>query len=103
MTPCSSCQLFVYIFCLHFLVYLTGDIIESPNYNQGKYKPFSDCKWTLEGPRGTNIVLQFSEFDTEKNFDTVQILGGGRTDDTAVNMASLSGKGIQISISRKKN
>ena len=36
-------------------------------------------------------VLQFSEFDTEKNFDTVQILGGGRTDDTAVNMASLSG------------
>ena len=89
----------------HFHYESSGDIIESPNYNQGKYKPFSDCKWTLEGPRGTNIVLQFSEFDTEKNFDTVQILGGGRTDDTAVNMASLSGKGkqqIHISISRKK-
>ena len=68
----------------------SGDIIESSNY-PGKYFPFSDCKWTLEGPRGTNIVLQFSEFDTERNFDTVQILGGGRTDATAVNMASLSG------------
>ena len=63
---------------------------ESENY-PNKYKEFSDCKWTLEGPRGTNIVLQFSNFETEKNFDTVQILGGGRTDDTAVNMASLSG------------
>ena len=92
------CQLFVFTFFVYnFLQFTTGDIIESPNYNQGKYKPFSDCKWTLEGPRGTNIVLQFSEFDTEKNFDTVQILGGGRTDDTAVNMASLSGKGIHIS------
>jgi len=74
----------------HYHLESSGDIIESSNY-PGKYAPFSDCKWTLEGPRGTNIVLQFSEFDTEKNFDTVQILGGGRTDDTAVNMASLSG------------
>ena len=74
----------------HYHLESSGDIIKSQNY-PGKYQPFSDCKWTLEGPRGTNIVLQFSEFDTEKNFDTVQILGGGRTDDTAVNMASLSG------------
>ena len=36
---------------------------------------------------------QFSEFDTERNFDTVQILGGGRTEDTAVNIATLSGHG----------
>ena len=37
--------------------------------------------------------MQFSEFDTERNFDTVQILGGGRTEDTAVNIATLSGHG----------
>ena len=58
------------IFFFHFT--------ESSNY-PNKYRAFSDCKWTLEGPRGTNIVLQFSNFETEKNFDTVQILGGGRT------------------------
>ena len=40
----------------------------------------SDCK-----------SLQFSKFDTEKVFDTVQILGGGRTEETAVNIATLSG------------
>lgn len=37
------------------------------------------------------FFFQFSEFDTERNFDTVQILGGGRTEDTAVNIATLSG------------
>ena len=36
-------------------------------------------------------MLQFSKFDTEKVFDTVQILGGGRTEETAVNIATLSG------------
>ena len=35
--------------------------------------------------------MQFSKFDTEKVFDTVQILGGGRTEETAVNIATLSG------------
>jgi hypothetical protein len=35
----------------------SGDILESPGYPQ-KYSSFADCKWTLEGPRGTNIVLQ---------------------------------------------
>ena len=40
----------------------------------------SDCK-----------LFQFSKFDTEKVFDTVQILGGGRTEETAVNIATLSG------------
>ena len=37
-----------------------------------------------------STIFQFSEFDTEKNFDTVQILGGGRTEETAVNIATLS-------------
>ena len=41
----------------HFHVESSGDIIESNNH-PNKYNAFSDCKWTLEGPRGTNIVLQ---------------------------------------------
>ena len=35
----------------------SGDIIQSPGY-PGKYAALSNCKWTLEGTRGTNIVLQ---------------------------------------------
>jgi len=69
----------------------SGDSIESPNY-PGKYRPLADCKWTLEGPVGTSIVLQFTEFDTERTFDTVQILAGGRTEDASVTLATLSGK-----------
>lgn len=68
-----------------------GDVIESPNYPH-KYGPLAKCKWTLEGPQGSNIVLQFQEFETEKTFDTVQILVGGRTEDKSVSLATLSGK-----------
>ena len=68
----------------------SGDTLKSENF-PGPYRAFSDCKWTLEAPPGHRIVFEFSEFDTEKNFDTVQILGGGRTEDTAVNIATLSG------------
>lgn len=39
-----------------------------------------------------NYCAQFQEFETEKSFDTVQILVGGRTEDKAVNLATLSGK-----------
>lgn len=38
------------------------------------------------------ILFQFQEFDTEKSFDTVQILVGGRTEEKSVNLATLSGK-----------
>lgn len=37
-------------------------------------------------------VLQFQEFETEKSFDIVQILVGGRTEEKSVNLATLSGK-----------
>ncbi|KAK6617037.1 hypothetical protein RUM44_005394 [Polyplax serrata] len=69
----------------------SGDVVESPNYPH-KYNPLGNCKWTLEGPQGHNILLQFQEFETEKSFDTVQILVGGRTEDKAVNLVTLSGK-----------
>jgi len=75
----------------HYHMASSGDSIESPNY-PGKYRPLADCKWTLEGPVGTSIVLQFTEFDTERTFDTVQILAGGRTEDSSVTLATLSGK-----------
>jgi hypothetical protein len=46
-------------------------------------------------PAGSKIrncsPFQFSDFDTEKIFDTVQILGGGRTEEAATNIATLSG------------
>ena len=75
----------------HFYMRTSGASIESPQYPK-KYGPNMDCKWTLEGPVGHNIVLQFFEFDTEKNFDTVQILSGGRTEDSAVSLTTLSGR-----------
>ena len=37
------------------------------------------------------LNFQFSDFETEKVYDTVQILGGGRTEESAVNIATLSG------------
>ncbi|EZA50646.1 Sushi, von Willebrand factor type A, EGF and pentraxin domain-containing protein [Ooceraea biroi] len=69
----------------------SGDVVESPNYPH-KYGPLSNCKWTLEGPQGHNILLQFQEFETEKSFDIVQILAGGRTEEKSMNVATLSGK-----------
>ncbi|KAL7042588.1 hypothetical protein ACKWTF_001212 [Chironomus riparius] len=73
-----------------------GDVIESPNFPH-KYGALSKCKWTLEGPQGSNIILQFQEFDTEKTFDTVQILVGGRTEEKSVSLATISGKQPDLS------
>lgn len=75
----------------HFHMQSGGDVIESPNFPQ-KYGALAKCKWTLEGPVGSNIILQFQEFDTEKTFDTVQILVGGRTEEKSVSLATVSGK-----------
>lgn len=75
----------------HFHMQSGGDVIESPNFPQ-KYGALSKCKWTLEGPQGSNIILQFQEFDTEKTFDTIQILVGGRTEEKSVSLATISGK-----------
>lgn len=38
------------------------------------------------------MFSQFQEFETEKSFDIVQILVGGRTEEKSVNLATLSGK-----------
>lgn len=42
--------------CHHYLQ-SSGDTIQSPNYPK-KYDPNSDCKWTLEGPVGSRLILQ---------------------------------------------
>lgn len=80
----------------HFHMQSGGDVIESPNFPH-KYGALSKCKWTLEGPQGSNIILQFQEFDTEKAFDTVQILVGGRTEEKSVSLATISGKQADLS------
>lgn len=69
----------------------SGDKVQSVNYPQ-RYEPNSDCKWTLEGPLDAGMMLQFYEFDTEKNFDQVQVLTGARTEDKAFSLATLSGQ-----------
>lgn len=38
------------------------------------------------------MMMQFYEFDTEKNFDNVQILTGAKTEDKAFSLATLSGQ-----------
>lgn len=75
--------------CHHYLQ-SSGDKVQSPNY-PNRYDGNADCKWTLEGPVGSGMVLQFSEFETEASFDTVQILAGGRTEESSVTLATLSG------------
>lgn len=74
----------------HYYLQSSGDKVQSPNY-PSRYEPNSDCKWTLEGPVGSGMILQFAEFETEPNFDTVQILAGGRTEESSVTLATLSG------------
>lgn len=69
----------------------SGDKVQSINYPQ-RYEPNSDCKWTLEGPLDAGMMLQFYEFDTEKNFDQVQVLSGAKTEDKAFSLATLSGQ-----------
>ena len=46
--------------CIKHMNQLNSGQVESPGLNNGngRYPGFADCKWTLEGPPGTNIVLQ---------------------------------------------
>ncbi|XP_062611525.1 uncharacterized protein LOC134273339 [Saccostrea cucullata] len=65
--------------------------IQSPNYPQN-YQASQVCTWTIIGPEGSNIYLQFTSFNTEKDTDIVEILIGGRTESTAQSIARLSGQ-----------
>lgn len=48
-------------------------------------------EWNLKCDFGS-YKFQFSEFETEKGFDTVQVLGGARTETAAVNVNTISGR-----------
>lgn len=39
----------------------SGDVVESPSYPH-KYGPLAECRWTLEGPEGHNILLQVTSY-----------------------------------------
>lgn len=69
----------------------SSDKLQSINYPQ-RYEPNANCKWTLEAPLEASLALQFYEFDTEKHFDSVQVLAGAKTEDKAFSLASLSGR-----------
>jgi hypothetical protein len=51
----------------HYYMASSGDVVESPNYPH-KYQPLADCKWTLEGPQGHNILLQVGSVFTYLKF-----------------------------------
>ena len=42
-------------------------------------------------------MLQITEFETEQNFDTVQIMAGARTEEHSVSLATLSGSQVNTS------
>lgn len=54
----------------------SGDVVESPNYPH-KYAPLSNCKWTLEGPQGHNILLQVGASLDERQYYLGASLGVG--------------------------
>ena len=57
--------------CTHHMEQLNSGQLETPGFRngEGKYPQFANCKWTLEGPPGTNIVLQVRG-DNDDNDDS---------------------------------
>ena len=53
--------------CTVHMEQLNSGQVESPGFRngEGKYPQFANCKWTLEGPPGTNIVLQVRRDDDD--------------------------------------
>lgn len=53
----------------NFYLASSGDVVESPYYPH-KYAPLTNCKWTLEGPQGHNILLQVNTH-TQHSISTI--------------------------------
>ena len=62
----------------------------------GNYGSNSDCKWLIQPSGATSITLSFSAFDTESNFDKVEIYDGTTT--SATQLATYSGSSIPASV-----
>ncbi|XP_052771323.1 uncharacterized protein LOC128210977 isoform X4 [Mya arenaria] len=54
----------------------SGITVTYPGAGITEYPPLQRCHWTLEGPRGYTIHIEFSHFDTEEDFDIVKVLDG---------------------------
>ena len=66
-------------------------------YDSNNLKIIHRHKWNIGNEICEELEIlissfQFQEFETEKSFDIVQILVGGRTEEKSVNLATLSGK-----------
>ncbi|XP_065923868.1 uncharacterized protein [Magallana gigas] len=77
--------------CSFLLDTASSGRIQSPNH-PSNYQPSRVCTWTIVGPEGSNIYLEFTSFDTEKDTDIVEVHIGGRTESTARSVARLSGQ-----------
>ncbi len=66
---------------------ISGYIDDGSSYNN--YSNNKDCKWLIKPITGSDVVLTFSEFDTENNNDIVKIYNGTTTSSPLI--ATISG------------
>ncbi|CAL1543397.1 unnamed protein product, partial [Lymnaea stagnalis] len=55
------------------------------------YRANTSCKWTIEGPVGSVIEIDFTIVSTEAGVDEIVILGSGKSDSYSVTLGRLSG------------
>ncbi|GFO38964.1 fibropellin-1 [Plakobranchus ocellatus] len=75
--------------CRTYVVGGTGEI--SSDGFSNAYSPDTECVWTLEGPVGSVLHIQFTDFTTEQDRDEVLVLGGAKFESGAVLLSRLSG------------
>ncbi|KAK3579233.1 hypothetical protein CHS0354_033303 [Potamilus streckersoni] len=81
-----------------YLLKASSGTINSDGY-PNNYTNARFCSWNIEGPLGTNIFLDFKNFQTEAGSDIVKVFVGGRTELTSVEVATLSGS---VDVSKAK-
>lgn len=52
--------------CTRTITDING-VIESPNFDNPYYKDPINCSWTIQAPKGNQIVLQFSHYEQYEN------------------------------------
>lgn len=55
------------------------------------YSTNADCTWAIQTDIGKRIVLEFTQFNTEKDQDVVYVYAGGKTMETSQMIGMLSG------------
>ncbi|KAI1733255.1 CUB domain-containing protein [Ditylenchus destructor] len=64
--------------------------IESPNF-PSSYRANANCRWVIEGPINSRIMMTFDSFETEENQDLVIVSDGGPAENTSIVLDTLSG------------